>query len=141
MVCTHIEKLTKALHFTKNPADLYISNSFLNPASFILRFSHPRTSIEAFLTPEIIPKDQSKCMRFFISNDQYAEYIGLGTFSSSDEIQAQSRRYIKQMKLAEDLMIFINTLRYIIEKPERLVEGAPEGYKGLGFNYILKYIR
>ena len=140
-VFTHIEKLTKALHFTKNPADLYISNSFLNPASFILRFSHPRTSIEAFLTPEIIPKDQSKCMRFFISNDQYAEYIGLGTFSSSDEIQAQSRRFIKQMKLAEDLMFFINTLRYIIEKPERLVEGAPEGYKGLGFNYILKYIR
>lgn len=137
----HIDVLTKILHFSKNLADIYMDNDFLNPGSIIIRFSHPRTSIEAFLTPEIIPKDQSKCMRFFISNDQYAEYIGLGTLSASDDIHSQSHKFIKQMRLAEDLMIFINTLRYIIEKPERLVEGAPEGYKGLGFNYILKYIR
>ena len=100
----HIDVLTNILHFSKNLADIYMDNDFLNPGSIIIRFSHPRNSIEAFLTPEIIPKDQSKCMRFFISNDQYAEYIGLGTFSSSDEIQAQSRRYIKQMKLAEDYL-------------------------------------
>ncbi len=137
----HIDVLTKILHFSKNLADIYMDNDFLNPGSIIIRFSHPRNSIEAFLTPEIIPKDQSKCMRFFISNDQYAEYIGLGTLSASDDIHSQSHKFIKQMKLAEDLMFFINTLRYIIEKPERLVEGTPEGYKNFSHGYILKYIR
>lgn len=137
----HIDVLTKILHFSKNLADIYMDNDFLNPGSIIIRFSHPRNSIEAFLTPEIIPKDQSKCMRFFISNDQYAEYIGLGTLSASDDIHSQSRKFIKQMRLAEDLMFFINTLRYIIEKPERLVEGTPEGYKNFSHGYILKYIR
>lgn len=137
----HIDVLTKILHFSKNLADIYMDNDFLNPGSIIIRFSHPRTSIEAFLTPEIIPKDQSKCMRFFISNDQYAEYIGLGTLSASDDIHSQSHKFIKQMRLAEDLMFFINTLRYIIEKPERLVEGTPEGYKNFSHGYILKYIR
>ena len=137
----HIDVLTKILHFSKNLADIYMDNDFLNPGSIIIRFSHPRNSIEAFLTPEIIPKDQSKCMRFFISNDQYAEYIGLGTLSASDDIHSQSHKFIKQMRLAEDLMFFINTLRYIIEKPERLVEGTPEGYKNFSHAYILKYIR
>ena len=137
----HIDVLTKILHFSKNLADIYMDNDFLNPGSIIIRFSHPRNSIEAFLTPEIIPKDQSKCMRFFISNDQYAEYIGLGTLSASDDIHSQSHKFIKQMRLAEDLMFFINTLRYIIEKPERLVEGTPEGYKNFSHGYILKYIR
>ena len=137
----HIDVLTKILHFSKNLADIYMDNDFLNPGSIIIRFSHPRNSIEAFLTPEIIPKDQSKCMRFFISNDQYAEYIGLGTLSASDDIHSQSHKFIKQMRLAEDLMFFINTLRYIIEKPERLVEGPPEGYKNFSHGYILKYIR
>lgn len=134
----HIDVLTKILHFSKNLADIYMDNDFLNPGSIIIRFSHPRNSIEAFLTPEIIPKDQSKCMRFFISNDQYAEYIGLGTLSASDDIHSQSHKFIKQMRLAEDLMFFINTLRYIIEKPERLVEGTPEGYKNFSHGYILK---
>ena len=137
----HIDVLTKILHFSKNLADIYMDNDFLNPGSIIIRFSHPRNSIEAFLTPEIIPKDQSKCMRFFISNDQYAEYIGLGTLSASDDIHSQSHKFIKQMRLAEDLMFFINTFRYIIEKPERLVEGTPEGYKNFSHGYILKYIR
>ncbi len=137
----HIDVLTKILHFSKNLADIYMDNDFLNPGSIIIRFSHPRNSIEAFLTPEIIPKDQSKCMRFFISNDQYAEYIGLGTLSASDDVHSQSHKFIKQMRLAEDLMFFINTLRYIIEKPERLVEGTPEGYKNFSHGYILKYIR
>ena len=137
----HIDVLTKILHFSKNLADIYMDNDFLNPGSIIIRFSHPRNSLEAFLTPEIIPKDQSKCMRFFISNDQYAEYIGLGTLSASDDIHSQSHKFIKQMRLAEDLMFFINTLRYIIEKPERLVEGTPEGYKNFSHGYILKYIR
>ena len=137
----HIDVITKILHFSKNLADIYMDNDFLNPGSIIIRFSHPRNSIEAFLTPEIIPKDQSKCMRFFISNDQYAEYIGLGTLSASDDIHSQSHKFIKQMRLAEDLMFFINTLRYIIEKPERLVEGTPEGYKNFSHGYILKYIR
>ena len=137
----HIDVLTKILHFSKNLADIYMDNDFLNPGSIIIRLSHPRNSIEAFLTPEIIPKDQSKCMRFFISNDQYAEYIGLGTLSASDDIHSQSHKFIKQMRLAEDLMFFINTLRYIIEKPERLVEGTPEGYKNFSHGYILKYIR
>lgn len=137
----HIDVLTKILHFSKNLADIYMDNDFLNPGSIIIRFSHPGNSIEAFLTPEIIPKDQSKCMRFFISNDQYAEYIGLGTLSASDDIHSQSHKFIKQMRLAEDLMFFINTLRYIIEKPERLVEGTPEGYKNFSHGYILKYIR
>ena len=137
----HIDVLTKILHFSKNLADIYMDNDFLNPGSIIIRFSHPRNSIEAFLTPEIIPKDQSKCMRFFISNDQYAEYIGLGTLSASDDIHSQSHKFIKQMRLAEDLMFFINTLRYIIEKPQRLVEGTPEGYKNFSHGYILKYIR
>ncbi|MBQ2268469.1 MAG: hypothetical protein II340_08615 [Succinivibrio sp.] len=136
----NMDKLREILHFVPKNFNLFKVDNYKKDGavSFVLRFSHPENSIHGLIsTNKWMFK---KSVNFYIGDNDRNSFVRVPSSSYPTSILDELRTQFPNLGLKDKLMFYINTLMYILEKPERLQVGTPKGVAPTMFNFILKYL-
>ena len=133
----NMDKLRRLVHFLPDQDDNGIEE-LSDTVSFVLRFSNAQMAIHGLIA-EFEDLDYP-ILSFFVGDDNTNSYIGIPSSKAPSDIRREMRERFPTLNLKDKLMFYINTLRYILEKPERLEYGTPKDVRPTVFGYTLRYL-
>ena len=133
----NMDKLRRLVHFLPDQDDNGIKE-LSDTVSFVLRFSNAQMAIDGLIA-EFEDLDDP-ILSFFVGDDNTNSYIGIPSSKAPSDIRREMRERFPTLNLKDKLMFYINTLRYILEKPERLEYGTPKDVRPTVFGYTLRYL-